>query len=107
MSKKREELQDLWERRLKEIKDSSLSVSEYCRNNSLSIHQYYYWRRKINSQGVHTAGEEDHLTEIIFAQENTQSSGLRISFGNGVEIIPEKGFSEYEFLKAVSLLRRL
>jgi hypothetical protein len=107
MSRKREDLQILWQARLKEIEGSSLSVREYCRKNSLTIHQYYYWRRKINSPGVYTAGEEDHFTEVIFAQENNESSGLRISLGNGIEIIPEKGFSEYEFLKAVSLLRRL
>lgn len=108
MSKTREDLLLLWQARLKEMEGASQTVCEYCRKNSLTIHQYYYWRRKLNNSGCYAARDkEEHLTEVIFAPDKKESSGLRISFGNGIEIILEKEFSEYEFLKAVSLLRRL
>jgi hypothetical protein len=108
MSKKKGDLLGQWQVRLKEIEGTSLTVCEYCRKNSLPIHQYYYWRRKIKDSGVYAAREkEEHLAELIFAPENKESSGLRVSFGNGIEIIPEKEFSEDAFLRVANLVRSL
>lgn len=37
----------LWKQRLEEIKHSDLSVDEWCNQNQVSKHAYYYWRKKI------------------------------------------------------------
>ena len=37
----------LWKQRLEDIKQSNLSVDEWCTKNQVSKHAYYYWRRKI------------------------------------------------------------
>lgn len=108
MSKTREDLLKLWQVRLKEIDQQSLTVREYCQRNSLTLHKYYYWRRKIRSlTQCQVEAKGECLTEIIFASEENKSSGLRVSFGNGIEIIPEKDFSECEFKRIVSLVRSL
>lgn len=108
MSRRREDLLGQWQTRLKEIECTSLTMSEYCRRNSLTIHQYYYWRRKINDSRAYAVREkEEDLTEVIFAPDKKESTGLRVSFGNGIEIIPEKEFNEYEFIRLVGLIRSM
>ena len=37
----------LWKQRLEEIKQSDLTVDEWCTKNQVSKHAYYYWRKKI------------------------------------------------------------
>ena len=37
----------LWKQRLEEIKQSDLTVDEWCKQNQISKHAYYYWRKKI------------------------------------------------------------
>ena len=37
----------LWKQRLEDIKQSDLTVDEWCTKNQVSKHAYYYWRRKI------------------------------------------------------------
>ena len=37
----------LWKQRLEEIKQSDLTVDEWCNQNQISKHAYYYWRKKI------------------------------------------------------------
>ena len=37
----------LWKQRLEEIKQSDLTVDEWCNQNQVSKHAYYYWRKKI------------------------------------------------------------
>lgn len=37
----------LCKQRLEEIKQSDLTVDEWCNQNQVSKHAYYYWRRKI------------------------------------------------------------
>ena len=77
MSRRRDDLLGQWQTRLKEIECTSLTVSEYCRRNSLSIQEYYYWRKKINDSRVYAVREkEEDLTEVIFAPEEKESSGL-------------------------------
>lgn len=37
----------LWKQRLEEIKQSDLTVDEWCKQNQISKHAYYYWHKKI------------------------------------------------------------
>ena len=38
----------LWKQRLEDIKQSDLTVDEWCTKNQVSKHAYYYWRKKIH-----------------------------------------------------------
>ncbi|GAA0772385.1 hypothetical protein GCM10008908_18520 [Clostridium subterminale] len=42
----------LWEQRIKERATSGLSVSEWCKINSVKKNRYYYWSSKINKMQV-------------------------------------------------------
>ena len=94
-----------WKARIGEIEKNGDSITGYCRKYSISVHEGYYWKKKILK--LQLLPEKDSITEIVFASEKKGTSGLKVSFSNGIEIIPEKGFSEYDFLRVVSLVRSL
>ena len=37
----------LWKQHLEDVKQSNLTVDEWCKQNQISKHAYYYWRKKI------------------------------------------------------------
>jgi hypothetical protein len=43
----REALAQEWRERLEDFAESDLTVLQWCDFNRLSIHQYYYWRRRL------------------------------------------------------------
>ncbi|SHK60651.1 IS66 family insertion sequence element accessory protein TnpA [Paramaledivibacter caminithermalis] len=40
----------IWEKRIKEYKDSGLSGAQWCRENNLSYHAFKYWHYKISDK---------------------------------------------------------
>ena len=38
----------LWKQRLEDIKQSDLTVNEWCSKNQVSKHASYYWRKRIH-----------------------------------------------------------
>ena len=58
----------LWKQRLEEIKQSDLTVDEWCKQNQISKHAYYYWRKKIldsmPNDKTTCFAEVTHLMEI-------------------------------------------
>lgn len=51
----KQEIISLWQERIADKKASGLKLKEWCAQNQLTTHAYYYWRRKIsdlNSDGL-------------------------------------------------------
>lgn len=43
----KQEIISLWQERIADKKASGLKLEEWCAQNQLTTHSYYYWRRKI------------------------------------------------------------
>ena len=43
----REELAQEWRERLQDFAESEMTVEAWCNFNHVTIHQYYYWRRRL------------------------------------------------------------
>lgn len=41
-----------WAIRISEQKASGLSVPDWCEQNNLTVHQYFYWKRQLKTQAV-------------------------------------------------------
>ena len=73
----------LWKQRLEEIKQSDLTVDEWCNRNGVSKHAYYYWRKKIldsiNDDNKNTCfAEVTHL--MVTPEDNSRTvNGLVIN----------------------------
>ncbi len=46
--------QDQWERLITDCQNSCLKVDEWCAENHISRHAYYYWLRKIRKKACET-----------------------------------------------------
>lgn len=71
----------LWKQRLEDIKQSDLTVDEWCKQNKISKHAYYYWRRKIldsmTDDKTTCFAEVTHLMEVSHNNSGT-ADGLVI-----------------------------
>ena len=72
----------LWKQRLEIIKQSDLTVDEWCNQNQVSKYAYYYWRRKIldsmKDDKTTCFAEVTHLMEA-FHNNSGVSDGLVIN----------------------------
>ena len=72
----------LWKQRLEKIKQSDLTVDEWCNQNQVSKYAYYYWRRKIldsiKDDKTTCFAEVTHLMEA-FHNNSGVSDGLVIN----------------------------
>ena len=72
----------LWEERIQEKQASGLSVEEWCQQNQLTKHSYYYWKKRIETMHEGTAAPK----AVVFAEipkeipENTCVTPLRITW---------------------------
>jgi len=41
------DLRSLWEQRLAEHQVSGKSITAWCNDHSIKVHQFYYWRKKL------------------------------------------------------------
>jgi hypothetical protein len=53
----REGLAGAWRERLDDYAQSEMTVQDWCDFNRVSIHQYYYWRRRIATSDIETSGK--------------------------------------------------
>lgn len=77
---------ELWEKRMEDIKESGMSVKEWCHQNHFTIHAYHYWRKRIKANR-----QENYLPAPLFAevaaevskdisQNSNEMTGLLVSF---------------------------
>jgi hypothetical protein len=65
-----EELKQQWKDRINEQRSSSLSISLWCRQNEILVHNFFYWQSKLFPKTIdHSTfteiSEESKATEII------------------------------------------
>jgi hypothetical protein len=49
----REELAQEWRERLEDFAQANATVADWCYYNHVSVHQYYYWKRRLAAQQPH------------------------------------------------------
>lgn len=71
---------DLWNHRFTDRKVSGLNVDEWCEDNNISRHSYYYWHRKVQAVPQHAS--EKRFIEIpvitCVGKSKTQQEGIVI-----------------------------
>ena len=93
--------------RIKEVKSNNYLVEEYCRRIGITVRQYYYWHKKIKDiagTGEVPVTNGTSFAELTFKEEDARNTGLSITFGNSIKIVPEKGFNEVEFIRLAKIL---
>ena len=104
MRKTKAELLMQWTEHIKEVEANGYIIRHYCSEHGLKEKRYYKWRKRIREE-KETISD---FTKLTFpTEEEKVFAGFKIDIGNGISIIPEREFNEYEFLRAVKILQRV
>lgn len=83
------ELQQFWQQTVSEWQMSGLSGAAFCKQRSLTYHQFVYWRRKREGGTERRAADETPpgFTRVALAAPPAASvDGLTVSLPGGVSI---------------------
>ncbi|MCP4993488.1 MAG: hypothetical protein GY934_06845 [Gammaproteobacteria bacterium] len=98
--KKRQTTPDHWQRHFATQLSSGLSVTEYCRRESIRSNQWYYWQKRLRDKPVPSVS----LVPVTVSPEPTTSRDCRIHLPNGIVLEFAGG---YEPVKLAGELLRL
>lgn len=85
------ELLQEWRERLEDFAQSEMTVREWCDFNRLSLHQYYYWRRRLAEPVAKSEGKGAWQTLDIVdtIPLSTAKVSLNVSIaGAQIEVAP-------------------
>ncbi|MGN1100717.1 MAG: IS66 family insertion sequence element accessory protein TnpA [Huintestinicola sp.] len=86
-----------WAERIRQCRESGLTVSEWCRQNSINPKTYYYHLRKIRKEIC----EQIPVPVMTVAEE---SHKVKVSIGDMIAEIPE-GISEQTITSVIRAMR--
>jgi hypothetical protein len=85
--------ENFWQAKIKEQQASSLSVSEFCRNNRLSSNRFYWWRKRISERNQTTGGKQNFVpVQVAYGDMGEFSvSALSTAYESSIEILHKSG----------------
>ena len=73
---------DHWRERLRQFDKGGVGVTAFCRQYDLPIHQFYYWRAKLDDE----LEQRHQLVPVVVGSSSTQLTPFCVRLPNGVEI---------------------
>ena len=95
-----EQRKEFWLQAFENQKESGLTKTDYCRQNNIPEHRFYYWQRRLNSPSESSGGFA--RIEIV---DSNQNSGISLVLAGGVRAELSSDFNESalrRFISAVS-----
>ncbi len=99
------ELKNLWAQRIVEQRNSGKSIAGWCKENSLKINQYYYWRKKLSADEEYSKQQVEWLSVQINPRDIVLDS-IKVQIGPATIDI-RKGFNPQLFNQIVQVLLTL
>ena len=89
-----------WETKIRQQRESGLSIEQWCRQNQTSSCSFYYWKDRLFPK--------TQLTRSCFTElaANNQTAGVCIEY-RGVRILIDKSFDPATLRNCLSALRGL
>ena len=77
------DLAQQWRQRLDECANSGRSVVDWCYFNQVSVHQYYYWKRRLGAPPPQATAPPQWIPVEVVATEpiRTASTGVSVRLG--------------------------
>lgn len=100
---------DFWKHHIKSCNESSLTQAQYCRENSLALATFCYWKKKLKMTRQSKARfypltvQSDKITN----SSRSSSSGISLHFcNNKFRIDVEENFSETTLKRLITVLEQ-
>lgn len=91
-----------WQKLVKEQAQSSLSVTDFCRDHQINPQRFYLWRQRFNSQSP--ASRTGAFLELVSSSKDG-GSGIRLRMDQGVSIELDCHFDPATLRQVISILR--
>lgn len=75
-----------WQQTLSDWQESGMSGAAFCKQQSLSYHQFVYWRRKLNGITVDKKVSPSGFARVAPVPKDRATDGLTVSLPGGVSI---------------------
>jgi hypothetical protein len=85
------DLAQTWRQRLDDIANSGRSVVDWCYFNQVSVHQYYYWKRRLTAEPPQSTNQQEWVPVKIVesAPIPNVSTGVTVRIaGTAIELTP-------------------
>jgi transposase-like protein len=98
----KEERVAYWHKLVKEHAQSSLSVTDFCRDHQINSQRFYLWRQRFNLQS--TAPITGAFLELVPSSKNGES-GIRLQVDQGISIELDCGFDSSTLRQVISVVK--
>jgi hypothetical protein len=88
-----------WETKLRQQKESGLSVDRWCRENQVTSTSFYYWKERLYPKQLITQSSFAELTE-------TKGAAIAIEY-QGFRIHVDRSFDSVALKRCLSLLKEI
>jgi hypothetical protein len=103
---KRSDLRVEWEQRIATFTASGLSASKWCAANEVSIHQFWYWKKKLKTtEDTFSDSSQWFALEMDDSMEDSQSK-IIVNVGQ-VSLEIEHGFDPKLLVEVVRTLQSI
>ena len=97
------EKRQFWEGHLQVWQQSGLTQAEYCRQNNLKNHRWWYWRKRIS----HPPDTGVTFVPLRFSSSKISQTGIRVVTPNGYRIELDNGFDFSRLRQLLAAVRGL
>ena len=95
------EKRKFWEDHIQAWRQSGLTQVEYCRENHLKNHQWWYWRRRFST----SPDTNVRFVPLRFSSSKTSRSGISVVTPNGYRIEFDDGFDFSKLRQLITVVR--
>lgn len=97
------EKRKFWEDHIQAWHQSGLSQVEYCRENNLKNHQWWYWRKRIS----HSSDTDVTFVPLRFSSSKISQSSVSVVTPNGYRIEIDDGYDITKLRQLVAAVQGL
>jgi len=98
----KEERVSYWQKLVKEQAQSSLSVTDFCRDQKINRQRFYLWRQRFQSQS--TGPVTGAFLELVSSSKNGES-GIRLRIDQALSIELDCGFDPATLRQVISVVK--
>ena len=97
------EKRQFWEDHIQAWQQSGLAQVEYCRQNNLKNHRWWYWRKRISL----SPDTDVTFVPLRFSSSQISRSGISVLTPNGYRIEIDNGFDFSKLRQLITAVRGL
>jgi len=97
---------DLWKEKINNQIQSGLSIADWCRQNNVVPHTFYYWRDKLFPKATINRTDFREISEGKKNNVHSQKSGVSLQFQECV-ILLDQQFNEGTLRRCIKVLKGL